>query len=59
VTVWVYIDQDHNDVELFATQELAKAYAEECWPDVAQEEGWDGNSLGEYVRVVPRMVRTK
>lgn len=57
--VFVYVDCDHGDIEVFDTLKKAKDHAEQNWPDI--EEGWDdgdsrGIYLGEYVHVYTKEV---
>lgn len=61
VKLWVYIDSDHDDVELFTTLRSAKQHAEQNWPKEDDDMKWekcgkDAYSWGEYVRVVSRSV---
>jgi len=50
--LWIYIDSDHNDVELFTTLRSAKQHEDMKW----EKCGKDSYSWGEYVRLVARQV---
>jgi len=62
--VYVYHDEDHNDVELFSSLEQAKSWAEQHWPneDGDLEWGLSGSkrptwSWGEYVTIYEKKIR--
>lgn len=56
--VFVYLDTDHRDVELFDNLADAKKHAETNWPH--EDEGWDNDKkggkyhLGKYVTIFER-----
>jgi hypothetical protein len=65
-TYYVYHDGDHGDIEIFTTLALAKAHAEEQWPQCDDGEGglyptWEGDkdgwSWGEYVTIDKKKVK--
>jgi hypothetical protein len=59
MTVYVYVDYDHNDIEVFYKLEDAKAKAQKEWSDVEGQEYSTANSWcwGEYVTVYQREIK--
>lgn len=68
---YVYIDRDHDEVELFTTLKKAKAHAEKMWPaclfDATDPNSevypvWEGGpkswSWGEYVTIEEKKVKS-
>jgi hypothetical protein len=58
-SIYVYVDSDHDDIQVFTTLEQAKIYTHEHWGNDEYDE-WEelSNSLryGEYVNIYKRQI---